>query len=44
VPSFNAFPDRYLAGFTIRRDGSSRFGQDNRYVFFLLLLQVENKQ
>jgi hypothetical protein len=34
VPSFNAFPDRYLAGFTIRRDGSSRFGQDNRYGIF----------
>jgi TonB-linked SusC/RagA family outer membrane protein len=29
-----AFSDRYLAGFTIRRDGSSRFGQDNRYGIF----------
>ncbi len=29
-----AFSDRYLASFTIRRDGSSRFGQDNRYGIF----------
>ncbi|KIA87450.1 TonB-dependent receptor [Flavobacterium sp. AED] len=29
-----AFSDRYLATFTIRRDGSSRFGQDNRYGIF----------
>jgi hypothetical protein len=26
-----AFSGRYLASFTIRRDGSSRFGEDNRY-------------
>jgi len=29
-----AFADKYLATFTIRRDGSSRFGQDNRYGIF----------
>lgn len=29
-----AFSDRYLASFTIRRDGSSRFGADNRYGIF----------
>ncbi|MDI5896922.1 SusC/RagA family TonB-linked outer membrane protein [Flavobacterium yafengii] len=29
-----AFSDRYLASFTIRRDGSSRFGEDNRYGVF----------
>lgn len=29
-----AFSDRYLASFTIRRDGSSRFGSDNRYGIF----------
>lgn len=29
-----AFSDKYLATFTIRRDGSSRFGQDNRYGVF----------
>ena len=29
-----AFSDKYLATFTIRRDGSSRFGQDNRYGIF----------
>ncbi|QHT68930.1 TonB-dependent receptor [Rhodocytophaga rosea] len=26
--------DRYLAAVTLRRDGSSRFGEDNRYGFF----------
>lgn len=26
-----SFADRYLASFTLRRDGSSRFGQNNRY-------------
>lgn len=26
-----SFDDRYLASFTLRRDGSSRFGQNNRY-------------
>lgn len=26
--------DRYLASITLRRDGSSRFGEDNRYGFF----------
>ena len=26
-----AFNDRYLASFTVRRDGSSRFGKNNRY-------------
>ncbi|GAA4300816.1 SusC/RagA family TonB-linked outer membrane protein [Aestuariibaculum suncheonense] len=29
-----AFEDRYLASFTLRRDGSSRFGADNRYGVF----------
>ena len=29
-----AFSDRYLASFTIRRDGSSRFGENNRYGIF----------
>ncbi|CCG99430.1 hypothetical protein FAES_1420 [Fibrella aestuarina BUZ 2] len=29
-----AFNDRYLAAVTLRRDGSSRFGQDNRYGTF----------
>lgn len=29
-----AFSDKYLATFTLRRDGSSRFGQDNRYGVF----------
>lgn len=29
-----AFEDRYLASFTLRRDGSSRFGSDNRYGIF----------
>lgn len=28
------FSDRYLAAITLRRDGSSRFGEDNRYGFF----------
>ncbi|KAA5827776.1 TonB-dependent receptor [Algibacter amylolyticus] len=28
------FDDRYLASFTLRRDGSSRFGADNRYGVF----------
>jgi TonB-linked SusC/RagA family outer membrane protein len=28
------FSDRYLASFTIRKDGSSRFGEDNRYGVF----------
>jgi TonB-linked SusC/RagA family outer membrane protein len=28
------FDDRYLASFTLRRDGSSRFGPDNRYGIF----------
>jgi TonB-linked SusC/RagA family outer membrane protein len=28
------FSDRYLAAVTLRRDGSSRFGADNRYGFF----------
>ena len=28
------FDDRYLASFTLRRDGSSRFGPDNRYGVF----------
>ncbi|HEX9600192.1 MAG TPA: SusC/RagA family TonB-linked outer membrane protein, partial [Mariniflexile sp.] len=28
------FEDRYLASFTIRRDGSSRFGAENRYGVF----------
>ncbi len=29
-----AFSDRYLASFTLRRDGSSRFGANNRYGIF----------
>lgn len=29
-----AFADKYLASFTLRRDGSSRFGEDNRYGYF----------
>jgi TonB-linked SusC/RagA family outer membrane protein len=29
-----SFDDRYLASFTLRRDGSSRFGPDNRYGVF----------
>lgn len=29
-----AFSDRYLASFTLRRDGSSRFGADTRYGIF----------
>ncbi|GGH48530.1 SusC/RagA family TonB-linked outer membrane protein [Dyadobacter endophyticus] len=29
-----AFKDKYLATFTIRRDGSSRFGPNNRYGYF----------
>ncbi|WP_228238369.1 SusC/RagA family TonB-linked outer membrane protein [Allomuricauda sp. M10] len=29
-----AFSDRYLASFTLRRDGSSRFGENNRYGIF----------
>ena len=29
-----AFSDKYLASFTLRRDGSSRFGPDNRYGVF----------
>ena len=29
-----AFSNRYLASFTLRRDGSSRFGPDNRYGIF----------
>ncbi|WP_165045501.1 TonB-dependent receptor [Dysgonomonas sp. ZJ709] len=28
------FMNRYLASFTIRKDGSSRFGKDNRYATF----------
>lgn len=28
------FADKYLASFTLRRDGSSRFGKDNRYGYF----------
>ncbi len=28
------FSDRYLASVTLRRDGSSRFGEDNRFGFF----------
>lgn len=28
------FKEKYLATFTIRRDGSSRFGQNNRYGYF----------
>ncbi|MFC4870181.1 SusC/RagA family TonB-linked outer membrane protein [Negadavirga shengliensis] len=29
-----AFADKYLASFTLRRDGSSRFGRNNRYGIF----------
>ena len=29
-----SFSNRYLASFTIRRDGSSRFGEENRYGIF----------
>lgn len=29
-----AFTDRYLVALTVRRDGSSRFGQDNQYGIF----------
>ena len=29
-----SFSDKYLASFTIRKDGSSRFGEDNRYGIF----------
>lgn len=29
-----AYKDKYLASFTLRRDGSSRFGADNRYGVF----------
>ncbi|MFT4153863.1 SusC/RagA family TonB-linked outer membrane protein [Parafilimonas sp.] len=29
-----AYNDRYLASFTLRRDGSSRFGKNNRYGVF----------
>jgi TonB-dependent starch-binding outer membrane protein SusC len=29
-----AYSDRYLASVTLRRDGSSRFGSENRYGFF----------
>lgn len=29
-----SFADRYLASVTVRRDGSSRFGSDNRYGIF----------
>jgi TonB-linked SusC/RagA family outer membrane protein len=29
-----SYNDRYLASFTLRRDGSSRFGQNNRYGVF----------
>lgn len=29
-----SFGDKYLAAFTIRRDGSSRFGAENQYGFF----------
>ena len=28
------FADRYMASLTMRRDGSSRFGKDNRYATF----------
>ncbi|GAF02900.1 SusC/RagA family TonB-linked outer membrane protein [Saccharicrinis fermentans] len=28
------FFDKYLASFTLRRDGSSKFGEDNRYGYF----------
>lgn len=29
-----SYKDKYLASFTLRRDGSSRFGSDNRYGIF----------
>lgn len=29
-----AFADKYLASLTLRRDGSSRFGEENQYGFF----------
>lgn len=29
-----SFDDKYLASATIRRDGSSKFGEDNRYAYF----------
>jgi len=29
-----SYDDKYLASATLRRDGSSRFGQDNRYAYF----------
>ncbi|MCX2681754.1 TonB-dependent receptor [Galbibacter sp. EGI 63066] len=29
-----SYKDKYLASFTLRRDGSSRFGEDNRYGIF----------
>lgn len=29
-----SFDDKYLASATLRRDGSSKFGQDNRYAYF----------
>jgi TonB-linked SusC/RagA family outer membrane protein len=29
-----AFADKYLASVTLRRDGSSRFGEENKYGFF----------
>jgi TonB-linked SusC/RagA family outer membrane protein len=29
-----SYDDKYLASATIRRDGSSKFGQDNRYAYF----------
>lgn len=29
-----SFKNRYLASFTIRRDGSSKFGSENRYAYF----------
>ncbi|WP_430931341.1 SusC/RagA family TonB-linked outer membrane protein [Saccharicrinis sp. 156] len=28
------FSDKYLASFTLRRDGSSKFGEDNRFGYF----------
>src|SRR5207247_5626927 len=32
--AFYAYSDKYLASFTIRRDGSSRFGTNNPYGIF----------
>jgi TonB-linked SusC/RagA family outer membrane protein len=29
-----SYDDKYLASFTLRRDGSSKFGPDNRYAYF----------